>query len=252
MFNIIDIGGTYLKIYDSHTKDIMRIKMSDENVIDLHSLRILIKNNINSHADKIYMSCQMHGFVLFDGVNNVSEFITWKKKSDENHIAKIFDTNYFRDITGLECRNDLPINNIYDFFETNNMNNRKIHVKNISEAILDSNLSCTHITMACGNGFLNIYNNKYCDDFIKLFHERFKIKLQFDDPIDEFIVNGHFNINDRHIPVYCGIGDFQASLMNIRPNELYINMATGSQISILTDCVEKNKTMNHRSFFNKK
>jgi hypothetical protein len=55
--------------------------------------------------------------------------------------------------------------------------------------------------------------------------------------------------NINNIPVYSGIGDFQASLINIKPNELYINMATGSQMAILVDKLENNKNTNYRPFF---
>ena len=254
MYIIIDIGGTFIKIYNSSTKYVKRIKMFETNIINLKDLKNIIKNNIDNNCEKIYLSCQMHGFVLFDEYrNNITEFITLKQKSKNNIINKIMNDNIYTTITGLSSRNDLPINNIYDFIKYNTLNYDKIYIKNISEAILDKDLSNTHTTMACGNGFLNINTNLYCEEIINFFYDEFKIKLLFDNPINDIIINGYLNINNKNIPVYSGIGDFQASLFNIKENELYINMATGSQIAILTDTIEEHKNnINYRTFFKNK
>jgi hypothetical protein len=252
MFDIIDIGGSFIKIFNSDTQHIKRINLENTNIINLKKIKDLILSNIDSKSEKIYLSCQMHGFVLYNNDKNITEFITWKTKSTRNYIKEIISNEEFKNITGLDCRNDLPINNIYDYFIKNNINNTTIYVKNISEAILDYDLSNTHITMACGNGFLDINNNTYHDKFIKLFYDKFKINLNFDNPINNIIINGHFIKNNKPIPVYCGIGDFQASLVGINHNELYINMATGSQMAILSDKLEFTKYTNYRSFFKNK
>jgi hypothetical protein len=254
MFNIIDIGGSFIKIYNSYTKEVKRIKMIESNIINLKELKNIIKIHIDDNCEKIYLSCQMHGFVLFNkNKENISEFVTLKHKSN-NIINNIIPDDIFTKITGLTSRNDLPINNIYEFIINNNLLNDKIFVKNISEAILDIDLSNTHITMACGNGFFDINLNQYSQKIIDYFYNEFKIELLFDNPISDISINGYLNINNINIPVYSGIGDFQASLSSIKNNELYINMATGSQISILTNNIEisENKLINYRPFFENK
>jgi excinuclease UvrABC helicase subunit UvrB len=94
-FTIFDIGGSFLKIYNSKNSIIKRIKMFEDDVISLYELKKLIKENINSDTDYICFSSQMHGFVLFDeNNNNLSDFITWKKKSEicilNNHILNLY------------------------------------------------------------------------------------------------------------------------------------------------------------------
>jgi hypothetical protein len=251
MFNIIDIGGTYIKIYNSDTKIIKRIEISNKNIIDIDKIKNIIKNNIDSSTEKIYLSCQMHGFVLYDNLNNnISEFITWKEKSECNYIQKVVNNEEFKNITGLDNRNDLPINNMYNYFKKNNINNTNIYIKNISEAILDINMYKTHVTMACGTGFLDINTNKYYKKFIDYFYEVFSINLYFDEIIFEIECNGYIIINNRNIPVYSGIGDFQASLVDVKNDDLYINMATGSQMSMIVDYLSYDKITNYRPFFN--
>ena len=250
MYHIIDIGGTFIKIYNSDTKIIKRIEISDNNILELNLLKNVIKSNIESTCEKIYLSCQMHGFILYDDGTNISEFITWKKISKYNYLEKIIDNNKFKNITGLNCRIDLPINNIYEYFKENNISNKTIYVKNISEAILDYDFSKTHITMACGNGFLDINNICYYDEFIRFFLDEFNIDLKFDKPINEIIINGYITFNNKNIPVYCGLGDFQVSNVDIKKDELYINMATGSQMSLLTNNINYTKEINYRLFFN--
>ncbi len=250
MFHIIDIGGSFIKIYNSSTHIIKRIKMIETPIINLHELKNIIIQNIDNNCEKIYLTCQMHGFVLFDeNNNNISEFITWKQTSN-NIINDIIPENIFTNITGLTPRNDLPINNIYNFLKDNNSINKNIFVKNISEAILDHHLNITHITMACGTGFYDINNNEYSKEFINFFNNHFNINIFFDNVIDNILLSGYLKIENKNIPVYSGIGDFQASLINIKQNELYINMATGSQMAILVDKLENNKNTNYRPFFN--
>jgi sugar (pentulose or hexulose) kinase len=238
-FQVFDIGGSYLKIYKSVSNSVIKIPMFEQQTIELKKLKQLIIDNIDENVDCIGISSQMHGFVLCDqDGQNISDFITWKNSAEKNILhSEIFDDFYK---TGLKKRNDLPINNLNSYIEKNKLCNHKVRFKNITEAILDTSLNKTHITMACGSGFLNILNKQYIMEYSDYFKKKYNIDLIFDDIVTEKIIVGYINKFNKSIPVYSGLGDFQASIYSSLEidNCLFINMATGSQIAIL------NKTLN--------
>jgi sugar (pentulose or hexulose) kinase len=259
-YKIFDLGGSFLKIYCSKTNNINRIEMFSENIISLYKIKSIILENIEKDTEYIGLSSQMHGFILFDENNkNISEFITWKNLSSIN----ILNENIFNDFykTGLQKRNDLPINNLNNFFN-NNLNNlllnNKIYFKNITEGILDISNNITHSSMACGSGFYDIFNNEYINEYINYFNDKFNIKLLFDNVTNDIQISGFIKKYNKNIPVYVGIGDFQASLYgtNIKSKSLLINMATGSQIAQLINKENINnlekidKNFSYRPYFN--
>ena len=255
-YKIFDIGGSYLKIYCSKTKEIKRINNIEDSIIKLSFLKNIIKNNIEEDTEFIGLSSQMHGFILFDEFdNNLTDFYTWKNTSSLNILEEdLFDDFY---LTGLKKRNDLPINNINQLFNTNNINNKKIKVKNITEGILDESYNITHITMACGNGFYNIFNNTYIDRYINYFKKKYNIELCFDNVISNKEISGIINVNNKKIPVYIGLGDFQATIygINLEDDTLLVNFATGSQIAIFENNVNNiynNDIFSFRPYLNNK
>jgi hypothetical protein len=249
-FKIFDIGGSFTKIYDSSTKNITKLTAFEEPIINLNKLKNLIIDNININTDYIAFSSQMHGFVLFDDENNnISDFITWRNSSIDNILHNsVFDDFY---ITGLKKRNDLPINNLAEYIQKNNIKNKKLYFKNITEAILDHSTNQTHITMACGSGFLNIVDNKYINNYIKYFKDIYNVDILFDEVICEKKIIGYINKFDKKIPVYCGLGDFQASVYAspFTTNTLFINMATGSQVALLHDTITTDELFINKNIF---
>jgi sugar (pentulose or hexulose) kinase len=253
-YMIFDIGGSFIKIYDSDTKKIKKIKMFEEPVISLKELKKILLNNLNTSIDYIGISSQMHGFILFDeNNNNISEFITWKNYASNN----ILNENTFDEFknTGLQKRNDLPINNLNDFLIKNNIFNKKIHFKNITEGILDESFGITHDTMACGHGFYNIFSQNYIHEYIEYFKHTFNIDLVFDNVVNNNQISGFIYYENKKIPVYIGLGDLQASINSFcfKKDFLLLNLATGSQIvSIVNECSNNiNPNISYRPFFNR-
>jgi len=257
-YKIFDLGGSFLKIYCSKTKLINKIEMLPENIISLIKLKSIILNFIEEDTEFIGLTSQMHGFILFDNENkNISDFITWKNSSNINILEEIIFNNF--NITGLQKRNDLPINNLNNYFLNNNLlnnnlKNKKIYFKNITEGILDISNNITHSSMACGSGFLNIFKNEYINEYINYFNDKFNIELLLDEVIDNFQISGYINKSNRKIPVFIGIGDFQSSLYgtNIKSNSLLINMATGSQIAQIIDknnIINQDENFSYRPYF---
>ena len=257
-YQIFDIGGTFLKIYNSKDKIIKRFPMEDEKILSLKNIKKIILENIRDDTEYIGISSQMHGFILFDedNNNNISEFITWKSSSNENILNENIFNNFY--LTGLKKRNDLPINNLSEYLlnNINNIKNKKIFFKNITEGILDVSYNKTHITMACGSGFYDIFNNKYIKEYIEYFNNKYNINLLFDNVINSKDISGYIIKNNKKILVYSGLGDFQASLYGSISNNnfLLINMATGSQVAKIVSIDEiKNieiSNLSYRPYFN--
>jgi len=252
-YMIFDIGGSFIKIYDSSTEKIIKIKMFEEPIISLKELKKILLNNLNNSIDYIGISSQMHGFILFDeNNNNISDFITWKNYATNN----ILNENTFDEFknTGLQKRNDLPINNLNDFLIQNNISNKKIHFKNITEGILDESFGITHDTMACGHGFYNIFSKIYIHEYIEYFKQMFNIDLVFDNVVNNNQLSGFIYYENKKIPVYVGLGDLQASINSFcfKKDFLLLNLATGSQIvSIVNESSNDiNPNISYRPFFN--
>lgn len=253
---IFDFGGSFIKIYCSKEKKIIRINNLNDEIIPLSFFKNIILDNINDDTEYIGISSQMHGFVLFDEFsNNLTEFISWKKMSKKTLFNDPIFSNFY--LTGLKKRNDLPIINLNDIIETKNINNSILIFKNLTEAILDESYNKTHITMACGSGFYDIIDDAYIKEYLMYFKNKFNVNLKFDTVIKSCEVSGFVIKNNKKIPVYCGLGDFQATIYgcNLQSNKLLINMATGSQIATITDnCNFINETKNNdisiRPFFN--
>jgi hypothetical protein len=233
MFKIFDFGGSFIKIYSSDTKEIERIETPASSIIKLEFLKNIIRERIHSNVTYIGISSQMHGIVLYD------DFITWKKTSD---IDVLSGDDTFTELTGLKKRNDLPIQNINQYIIDNNIHDTTLHCKNITEALLDVSFHKTHDTMACGHGFYDIHNRCYIEKYTDYFKNKYGVNLVFDEVVRTYEIHGYI----QNIPVYGGIGDFQASLYgsNISDKTLFINMATGSQIACMHE-----KT-GERPFFN--
>jgi sugar (pentulose or hexulose) kinase len=252
-YMVFDIGGSFIKIYDSSTEKIIKIKMFEEPVISLKELKKILLDNLNNSIDYIGISSQMHGFILFDeNNNNISDFITWKNYATNN----ILNENTFDEFknTGLQKRNDLPINNLNDFLIKNNIFNKKIHFKNITEGILDESFGITHDTMACGHGFYNIFSKIYIREYIEYFKQIFNIDLLFDNVVNNNQLSGFIYYENKKIPVYVGLGDLQASINSFcfKKDFLLLNLATGSQIvSIVNESSNDiNPNISYRPFFN--
>jgi len=256
-YKIFDFGTSFIKVFCSKTNSIIRIKNEPVEVISIYDLKKVFLQNIDDDTEYIGISSQMHGFIVYDTNDNpVSQFITWKKQSDDILQNPIFDDFY---LTGLQKRLDLPINNLDDFIKTNKLKNTTLKIKNLPEALLDISNNITHATMACGHGFYDIYTDKYIDKFINYFKTNYNIILQFDQVVYDNEVAGFINKNNNNIKVYVGLGDFQATLHGCKldNNTLSVNLATGSQIALLEDkttdyITNINTSLSYRPFITNK
>lgn len=226
----------------------MQYTLPTTDVLNVTDIKRLIQDNIDESTEYIGLSSQMHGFVGVDENNKqITDFVTWKHKSS----GYILDNPVFDDFdrTGLQKRADLPINNLYCILETMKNPPKYVRFRHITEAILDVCVQKTHATMACGSGFYDLSTKSYVTEYIDFF-KTLGVTVAFDDVVSSICISGYMIVNGRSVPVYTGIGDFQASVLgcNVAPKMLYVNMSTGSQIALISESMTK--SMSCRPFFN--
>lgn len=219
----IDIGATFLKFLFG--ENVTRIEMPKEKIISVRWLKQQILDFIfDKDVEEIAFSCQMHGYVI----KNDDSFVTWKNKGI---IPDFIQKEEFEIQTGLFLRDDLPISNLVSGIDK--MKNSKIKILHISEALLDESNDICSEEMACGTGFYNLTTKEYI--YVNEFFEKFNVELSFDKVADIREISGYIFCNKKKIKCYPGIGDMQASLFSLKENQISVNIATGSQISILSD-----------------
>jgi len=247
-FKIFDIGGSFFKVCDSDGKS-TQYSLPSTGVLNVDDIKRLIRDNIDDSTEYIGLSSQMHGFVAFNGTKQITDFVTWKTTSSYVLDDPVFD-DFSR--TGLQKRSDLPINNLYNILRDIEPSLERVRFMNITEAVLDVCNQMTHVTMACGSGFYDISTRTYISEYIDFFKQRLGVTLIFDTIVSRLCISGYMNVNGRLVPVYTGIGDFQASVFgcNVVPKMLYINMSTGSQVALIKSTPFVSNSLSCRPFFN--
>jgi hypothetical protein len=249
VFKIFDIGGSFLKMYSSN-KGISCIPIPTTNTLSIDEIKEYIRSNVDESTEYIGLSSQMHGFVALSESNQITDFVTWKHSSSDCILYDSTFDDFSR--TGLQKRADLPINNLFNILNSMKDKPRVVQFRNITEAILDVCNQKTHFTMACGSGFYDLKERSYITKYIDFFKKNLNIDLSFDSVANEVCISGYMNVKGRLVPVYTGIGDFQASVLgcNLLPRTLYVNMSTGSQIALIEQRPYFYQGLSCRPFFN--
>jgi len=249
VFKIFDIGGSFLKMYSSN-EGISSIPIPTTNTLSINEIKEYIRSNVDESTEYIGLSSQMHGFVALSESKQITDFVTWKHSSSDCILYDSTFDDFSR--TGLQKRSDLPINNLFNILDSMKDKPRLVRFRNITEAILDVCNQKTHFTMACGSGFYDLKERSYITKYIDFFKKKLHIDLSFDSVANEVCVSGYINVKDRLVPVYTGIGDFQASVLgcNLLPRTLYVNMSTGSQIDLIEQRPYFYQGLSCRPFFN--
>jgi len=249
VFKIFDIGGSFLKMYSSN-EGISCIPIPTTNTLSIDEIKEYIRSNVDESTEYIGLSSQMHGFVALSESKQITDFVTWKHSSSDCILYDSTFDDFSR--TGLQKRADLPINNLFNILDSMKDKPRVVRFRNITEAILDVCNQKTHFTMACGSGFYDLTDKSYITKYIDFFKKNLDIDLSFDSVANEVCVSGYINVKDRLVPVYTGIGDFQASVLgcNLLPRTLYVNMSTGSQIALIEQRPYFYQGLSCRPFFN--
>lgn len=215
----------------------------------LSSITALIEKLFAAQSRKcagIFICGQMHGFILrnFDG-SKTSNFISWqdyrcleKNSSGFSYfdLAKKRLGSLLFSHLGNEFRPGLPITTLYAILCKEGISKglMPLSLMDFVASVLTGATPQTHLTNAAAHGFFD-FNR--CD----WSHEALKIlgleTLELPKIQDDVIPVGRFKYGTSDIPVFLPIGDQQAALLgaSLEIGELSINVATGSQVSSITD-----------------
>jgi len=251
----IDYGATNIKscLYDTLTDQFydFRVDKCPNNLLSYPKYEIGI-NSLSSITRKImtsrqfecvFMSTQMHGFSVYDGMS-VSNYVSWK---DER--ADIHDQIDCRQLSGITPRKGLPVYNIPAYLKEANYSEARILdlpsaiIKNIGKYF-----GACHSTIACGFGAYSLQTGKVTNSVSKLMGE----SVIFPEFITDIRVIGYLLSEGKEYPVFSPVGDLQSAVLGtgIKTGQVCINLGTGSQVSMVSNSLNKNT--DNRSYFDNK
>ena len=242
---LVDFGATHIKssIYDFNLEkheNFRKISAPQnisnkqlEFVVSQRNLVKIFKDICESYSvygyAAIFISSQMHGFVVVDRQNNpLTDYIGW-----QDHRGPSLQIEEFENITGMKDRVGLPVYNLHHMIETEKCFDQKIKVVTLPDLL--SNISgksenLTHTTMLASTGFFDIRKNEISQQIVN----KFKCDLSFNDSTSLVEVSGYYG----DIPIYAGIGDLQSATYGANDpcsvNAL-VNIGTGSQVSMVSE-----------------
>lgn len=214
----------------------------------LAAVRTLIKELVSdaSGCQGIVMCAQMHSLVLMNDRAPVSNCLTWRDERvlapHPSGLGSYFDailsrtTSRMRRELGNELEPARPICFLYRFAQEGKLTSGLIPVSLpdfVMSALCDSDpgVEATH---ASAYGALNLETSDWHYELIRklgLDHLQWPTIRELGEII------GHVKINTSLVPCYTPVGDAQAALAGalLSADELSLNIATGAQVSRLTN-----------------
>ena len=195
----------------------------------------------------LLMCGQMHGFVLVDAAGQPqSNFISWQdKRSTETksgngrtyheHAREVLGSQTISEL-GNEFRPGIAADTLYTIKQQGRIPSKCVVVSlvdYVAVALTDGNL-VTEATNAAASGLLAVDSCRWHSVAIEALELD---QISMPDLQSAYEKVGKFVFKELKIPVYTPIGDQQAALLGIglQLGELSLNVATGSQVSVLAD-----------------
>jgi sugar (pentulose or hexulose) kinase len=270
----IDIGSSFIKICllsDDTISNIKRVKspssgplINGRHEVDTILFLEIITNLINEYIlnfdniKGIYVSTQMHGFVLVDELDNAcSNFISWKdRRSDEFIIGNVNAIDWMKNNipsgvllkTGMGVRSGLPSVNLFVLQRQGKIKSN-MSFGTIGDYLVSSltNTSIsTSVSNAAGSGLFDLENNCWNSEIIDLLELKINLPLICNTPS---LPIGFY----KDVKVFSAIGDQQASLLGLESDLLNIavsNIATGSQATVSSSKLVLNNKFQTRPYVN--
>ncbi|MFN8398709.1 MAG: FGGY family carbohydrate kinase [Anaerolineales bacterium] len=260
----IDLGGTFIKgaVLDVDLGQLRYIRRrpfpdfesiaSFERVVSpqkvLKSFHELLDELLllAPECDGVLLCGQMHALVFCDALGNPhSDIITWQDlrtgqplkglgRSSFDLLKEMLSDWDFRRL-GNEFRAGLPLTQLFYWKQLGQLP-EKLYPASLMDFVV-SNLCktppVTDSTNAEAHGFFDVVDG--CWDEQLIFHLGLD-ELVWQEVKDHGAVSGSFIHNGREIPCYVPVGDQQAALLGsfLQPRELSLNIATGSQVGLLS------------------
>ena len=189
---------------------------------------------------------QMHGFVLVqpDGTP-VGNFISWQdarcSETDANGVSHFeiarekLGASLIAEL-GNEFRSGLPVATLHALARGGELAKglMPLSLMDFIAASLTGAASFTHSTNAAAHGLFNVARGEWHIEALTALGLE---DLRLPQPQSEIVPVGRARLCGRDFPVYIPVGDQQAALFGVSlvPGELSVNVATGSQVSVLVD-----------------
>ena len=262
----IDLGTTYLKggVLDLETQVVqstVRRKMPDP-IEGLHPLfyeidpkklvdavEALIQQLMQTapEADTLMMCSQMHGMVLLNECGQpCSNAITWRDQRSAltvpggscSYLDVVSEALGAKRLRGLgnELRPGIPVGTLVWLEREENLPAGPLTVVSLPDFVL-SQLSgqpaCVDATNAASYGLFNVCEGRWSRESIAALELR---RFKFPPVADFCEVAYQIKRSGRVLNCHTPVGDHQCALAGaqLRPNELSVNVATGSQVSVLS------------------
>ncbi|MGG0717053.1 FGGY family carbohydrate kinase [Robertmurraya massiliosenegalensis] len=262
----IDIGSSFIKfaLLDLHSLTILkkqktrspnRLKNSNANYYEIPAKEIyeIVKEKIDDYTDNftnisgVVLSTQMHGFIYKDSGTTEDIYVSWQDNRCLNTMGKS-DTSYLEYLkeqisnesmidNGVYLKPSLGMCNLYQLLSDKTEKEKNGELYTLGSYII-SNLTGSnlcHITSAAPLGLVNVTKRTWDNNMIAKIG--FK-NIQFPKIIEnDFDSCGVYFSNGQELKIFSDFGDQQVSILGSTTidNDLVLNIATASQVSLITD-----------------
>jgi len=200
-------------------------------------------------CEGILWSTQMHGLVLVDeGGQARSNLITWLDQRvnlpHPSGVGSYFDVlvarltaEERRELGGTELRPGLPVGSLFWMVENGQLPAGKLMPVALADyvaAALTGERPVTDLSNAQAHGALNLHTLDWHRGVI----EKLGLSgLSWPQIRPHGEVIGHMDLAGKRVPLFTPVGDFQCAAAGalLEPGELWLNISTGSQVSLLLD-----------------
>lgn len=258
---LADFGATHIKsvIYDLATEQhsgFQKIgapqntsKVLGEFVVSQKKLVEIFENICETYKthqyEAIFISSQMHGFVVVDNNNNpLTDYISW-----QDQRGPVVELEEFRNITGMKSRIGLPVYNLHHMVNTQRTFNQKIKVMTLPDLLANisgKSENVSHNSMLASTGFYDVNREQISPEISDLF----QCDLTFNEGTSTVQVAGYYG----DIPIYTGVGDLQSATygaVNADLESILVNIGTGSQVSRISETKEAPIGIEYRPYIGK-
>ncbi|HEY1785282.1 MAG TPA: FGGY family carbohydrate kinase [Pirellulales bacterium] len=202
-------------------------------------------------CEGILFSTQMHGLILTDlEGREQSNLLTWLDQrvtlphpSGEGSYFDVLvsrlTAEQLRELDGTELRPGLPAGSLFWMAENGKLPNGNgpsgklmpVALGDFVAAQLAGVRPVTEVSNAQAHGAMNILTSAWHQGVI----ERLGLaELVWPEIVPQGSVVGHLELGGRQVPLFTPVGDFQAAAAGalLEPDELWLNISTGSQVSL--------------------
>jgi len=258
----IDLGSSWIKwtrvnaqgtLGPVCTQDSSRFSMRKDGrcEIDLVSLaeflrEIILQAHRQQRLEGVFLSVQMHGVSLFDvPCHPVTPFITWEDTralqtlhNGRTILESVTETLPDQLTARTGCRLNASLSSVqltalrHEGVEPNGL--RLALLGDAVTELLVGHPVAMHTTNACSTGLYDLEKRCWSQDILRLLS---LTGLALPPVKDDVEAAGCMEAEGSRIPIYCAAGDLQASVLGAQPepDELILNIGTGSQVIALTD-----------------